>query len=382
MFLVVFLNIIIHGCFIGSRVVMALFALELGANAFEIGFMVALYSLPPLGLGIVAGLVTDRYGVRPPMVFGAALSGIGLMLPYVRPQLGTLYASAAVIGTAFVFYNVAVQNLAGAFGPREERAQNFSTLSLGYSVSSFAGPMVAGYAIDLLSYRAAYLCFSVSTLVPFLVVLFDRQLRRVALPRAAPGSRNFLELLRLPELRKVLITGAMVSTGWDLYMFYLPLYGHAIGMHATLIGIVLGVFAAATFIVRFALPRFTRRYGGGRVLSVAMYCGAATFVLFPFIKEVWLLATLSFAIGLALGCGQPLTLLLCYNRSPAGRTGEVTGIRLSLNHATHSTVPIVAGGLGAAFGTAPVFFMIAAVLVLSGYLSSTVKRVSAGAPPV
>ena len=40
-----------------------------------------------------------------------------------------------------------------------------------------------------------------------------------------------------------------------------------------------------------------------------------------------------------------------------------------------------AGGLGAAFGMAPVFVMIAAVLGVSGYLSSTVKRAGPTPPP-
>ena len=52
MYLIVLLNVIIHGSFIGSRVVMALLAIELGENALAIGVMVALYSVPPLLLGV------------------------------------------------------------------------------------------------------------------------------------------------------------------------------------------------------------------------------------------------------------------------------------------------------------------------------------------
>lgn len=61
MYLLVILNVIIHGCLTGSRVVMALFAIELGVNAFSIGIMAALYSLTPLLLGVTAGRATDRF---------------------------------------------------------------------------------------------------------------------------------------------------------------------------------------------------------------------------------------------------------------------------------------------------------------------------------
>ncbi|MBI4189170.1 MAG: MFS transporter [Betaproteobacteria bacterium] len=381
MYLIVFLNVIIHGCVIGSRVVMALFAIELGENPFSIGVMVALYSVSPLLLGVYSGRVSDRYGVRTPMMFGAILCGLGLLVPYLWRHVAALYISAAMIGTAFVFYNVSVQNLAGAWGPREERAKNFSTLSLGYSISSLVGPLVAGYAIEYLSHAAAYLIFSVSTLAAVAVLLFYRRIGQIELPKSSDEAPSAFALLRLPELRKVLITSALLVTGWDLYMFYLPLYAHGIGLSASTIGIVLGVFAVATLIVRFGLPYLVKRYTARRVLAVSMFCGAVTFVLFPFVEHAWLLGVLSFVIGLALGCGQPVILLMSYNRSPEGRAGVVTGIRFALNHLTHATVPVVAGALGSAFGMAPVFLMIAAVLAVSGYLAGTVRRSNEPPPP-
>jgi MFS family permease len=374
MILLVILNVIIHGCLTGSRVVMALFAIELGVNAFSIGIMAALYSLTPLLLGVTAGRATDRYGVKPPMLFGAVLCGVGLMLPYLWPKVATLYVSATVIGAGFVIYNVAVQNLTGAWGPREDRAKNFSTLSLGYSISSFIGPLAVGYVIEYSDHAHAYLYLSLSTLLAVAILLSYRKLREARTPPAAEHAQSAFSLLLQPELRKVLLTGAMIVTGWDLYMFYLPLYGHSIGLAPSTIGIILGMFAVATFVVRFWLPQLNARFTARRVLAVSMYFGALVFTVFPFAANAWLIGALSFGIGLALGCGQPITLLMAYNRSPAGRTGEVTGVRMTLNHFTHTVVPVVAGGLGAAFGMTPVFVMIASVLGVSGYLSATVRR--------
>jgi hypothetical protein len=81
------------------------------------------------------------------------------------------------------------------------------------------------------------------------------------------------------------------------------------------------------------------------------------------------LLALSFGIGLALGCGQPLTLNITYNRSPPGRSGEVTGLRLTINNITHIGVPLAAGALGSALGVAPVFWVNAVLLATSGRLS-------------
>ncbi len=381
MYLMTFLNIIIHGCQVGSRVVMALFAIKLGASPFEIGLMVALYSLPPLCFGIYAGRITDRYGVHRPMMLGAVLCGTGMLLPYFSPTITALFWSAVTIGFSFMFYTVAVQNLTGAWGPREQRAKNFSTLSLGYSISGLLGPVFAGFAIDYGGHQAAYLGYAVSTLIPLVTLALYRPLREFKLPPAAPESGNALDLLRQPELRKVLINSALVVSGWDLYMFYLPIYGDSIGLSASRIGTILGIFAAATFIMRFSLSFLTARWSARDVLSVSMFAGASLFVAFPFVNDIWVLSALSFGIGLALGCGQPITLLMSYNRSPQGRAGEVTGIRFAFNHLMHSVVPVTAGALASVFGLAPVFIINAGILAYSGHLTRTVRATAQAAPP-
>ena len=272
------LNVIIHGCVVGSRVVMALFAIKLGASPFEIGIMIALYSVPPLCFGVYTGRITDRYGVHKPMVLGAVLCVSGLLLPYLWPVVVPLYFSATILGLSFMFYTVAIQNLTGAWGPREERAKNFSTLSIGYSPSGLLGPVLAGYAIEYAGHRTAYLAFALSALVPLITLLAYRPLREFELPKSAAQSANALELLRQPELRKVLINSALVVSGFDLYMFYMPIYGDSIGMSASRIGTILGVFSAATFIMRFSMPFLTVRWSARDILSVSMFCCAALFI--------------------------------------------------------------------------------------------------------
>ena len=178
-----------------------------------------------------------------------------------------------------------------------------------------------------------------------------------------------LELLHNAALRRAIIVSGLVVTGMDLYTFYVPIYGHSIGLPATTIGTILGVFAGATFVVRIVLPWFTRRFGVESVLSVSMFACALCFLPFAFLHFVPALLALSFGIGLALGCGQPLTLNIAYNRSPPGRSGEVTGLRLTINNITHIGVPLAAGALGAALGVAPVFWVNATLLATSGYLS-------------
>lgn len=367
-YLITLLTLIVQGCHMGSRMVASLFAIELGANPFLVGALISAYSLFPLLLAVYSGRLSDRFGSRRPMIAGTGVLTCGLLLPFLWPQLAALYVSAILVGTGFVFFNVSVQNLAGGLGGPEQRTRNFSTLALGYSGGHMFGPLIGGYAIDFYGFTFAYLYFAILIVLPVGLLAWNRRLD--VSPRATSEERkSTIELLHSAPLRRAIITSGLVVTGSDLYSFYVPIYGHSIGLPASTIGIILGVFAVATFVVRIILPLFTRRYGVETVLSISMFVGAAFFLLFPFIEFVPALLALSFGIGFALGCGQPLTLNIAYNRSPPGRSGEVTGLRLTINNITHIGVPLAAGALGSALGVAPVFWVNAAILATSGRLS-------------
>jgi predicted MFS family arabinose efflux permease len=204
--------------------------------------------------------------------------------------------------------------------------------------------------------------------VPAAIFAFSQRFD-IRTPQGTRAAGNTLALLKLPLLRRAVIVSGLITTGWDLYGFYVPIYGHSIGLSASTIGNILGVFAVATFVVRALVARLTRRFGIEMVLRTAAFAAAALFIPFAMIEYVPVLFLLSFSIGLALGCSQPLTLNLAYNYSPEGRAGEVTGLRLTINNITHIAVPVASGAVAAALGVAPVFWMCAALLVTGGYLS-------------
>jgi len=102
--------------FKGSKVLMSLFAMELGADQFMVGLLISLYSLFPLFLAVTAGRISDRFGPRLPMLLGSLGLAGGLLLPFLLPRLATLFVSAAVIGFLYIFYTVSVQHLIGSFG--------------------------------------------------------------------------------------------------------------------------------------------------------------------------------------------------------------------------------------------------------------------------
>jgi MFS family permease len=354
--------------FRGSKVLVSLFAIELGASQILIGILVALYSLFPMVLALYAGRLSDRLGVRRPMMLGAIGIALAMLLPFLWPTLTALCASAILIGASHVFYNVAAQSLIGGFGSPEARTKNFSNYGLVMSTGSFIGPLAAGFAIDHIGHAQAYLCLSLSPLIAAGIVFFAIRMKG----KPGTGSEETLrtagarELLTNVPLRRTLIAGGLVVTAVDLFQFYMPIYGHSIGLSASMIGVVLSLFAAASFVVRVALPSMAKRWGEARLFTWSLFSAAVLYLLFPLSTSAPLLAASAFGLGLMVGCCQPLSMTLVLGRAPQSRSGEALGLRLTVNNFTHVAVPLIFGTLGAAFGVAPVFVANSVMLACGG----------------
>jgi MFS family permease len=348
----------------GSKMLVALYAIDMHASPLTIGALVSTYAVFPLVLAVYAGRYSDRVGMRRPMILGSFALCLGLLVPTVFPVMAALFVSAALVGTANIFFHVASHNLIGALGGVDERTANFGTFSLGSALSGMIGPMLVGFMVDRAGHTATYYALAAITVWPGLFLLAWHGFIPPPRPQtAAAAGGSALELLTIPRLRHILITSGVILTGIDLFNFYMPIHGRAIGLSASTIGIVIGMQAAAAFVVRWWMPALSRKHGEMRVLTWSLLMSGLTFMLFPALRDPALLAAASFMLGLGLGCGQPLSTILTYNHSPPGRSGEALGMRLTVNKFTQIMVPLVFGSLGTAFGIFPIFWTSAALLL-------------------
>lgn len=362
----------LHGIGIkGSKIVMALYALQLHASAFEVGLLIATYAVVPTLIAVHAGRATDRFGVQRPMLVASLATALGLLLPLAVDSIWVLYISGSLIGSSNTFFHVANTAQVGSLSRPEERAANFGTFTLGGSLASVAGPVLAGWVVDHAGYLPAYGTLAVVVCAPvvLLFVFRDRFLEAAvsatsATQKAARG--NLLELLSNARLRDALLISGLIITALDLFNFYMPILGKSIGLTATAIGIIVGTQGAAAAVVRLFMKQSVRRFSVERLMMVALLLAGATYLLLPFLHNALALGCVAFLLGLGLGFGQPLSIMLSYTHSPPDRIGEALGVRMGFNKLTQVAVPLVFGSLGSAFGLLPIFFANAALLVCGG----------------
>src|SRR4029077_2969434 len=109
-----------------GRIVLALYALHLGAGPVTVGILAATFSAFPMVFSWHAGRIADRFGARWLLLIGSCASGLGLLLRYFDPGLPAIFLAAATMSITLAVYNVSLQNLVGLLSKAHERARNFS----------------------------------------------------------------------------------------------------------------------------------------------------------------------------------------------------------------------------------------------------------------
>jgi MFS family permease len=366
-----------------ARVTTALYALSLQASAFTVGTLIALFALVPMMLAVPMGRAIDRIGMRKPLMIGCLLASAGVLLAATVSGLPVLYAAAMLIGTGFMAIFIGTQHAVGVMSLPEQRTANFSRLSLGFSISSFTGPLIAGFMIDHVSYSFAYLSCGLFTLTAFGLTVSGTLTHISTQPvtqHIAKGSP--LQLLRNRELRRVYIIGILLAAGWDMFTFVTPVHGSQLGFSASTIGMILASFAGATFIVRLAMPGIVRRYREWQILTVALTVTSLCYLVFPFMETPITLAATAAVLGLALGTSQPNVLALLHSIAPPGRGAEAIGIRATIGNASSIMMPLAFGAAGATLGMFVVFWSLSLAiaagvpLAASKAMAQTRKKLS------
>jgi predicted MFS family arabinose efflux permease len=369
-YLVVLMAFLSQAGFGGSRVAVSLHALELTANQFAIGLVVALYSLCPMLLAIVIGRFADRAPPRRLVITGSVIMTAGLLLPSLISGIGVLCVAAFVLGFAHQVFSLPLEALVGGIGGPEKRARNYALITMSWSAANFIGPIVAGFSIDHIGQRQVYLVLAAFTLAPILVLA----LKPALLPTKGKKHKgtdprgSVLELWRMPSLRITMIAAGIVGSAQDLFQFYMPIYGRAIDLSASAIGTILGVTSLAAFVIRAILPFLAKKATEAQILGGAIFIASLAFMLFPFFVNAYALGAIAFLLGLGVGCAMPMTMSLLYALAPANRLAEAFGLHKTVRNATHLVVPLVFGSVGAAFGFATVFFSNSALLATGGFL--------------
>jgi predicted MFS family arabinose efflux permease len=351
-----------------GRLIITLYALQLGAQPFTVGALAATSELLPTMLSWHAGRFSDRFGARWLLLTGAAAGIVGMLASYAKPGLPALFVTSVMYGLLHALYGAPLQHIVGLQSAPQDRAKNFSNFTLITSSAIFVSPLLAGSLIDHAGPDRACLGMVLLLLVPVtMLVVWGGILPSGTGTEKPRGSVR--TLLSESGLWRVLATSSLVVTGIELFQVYMPIYGHGIGLSASAIGIILAICSLTSFVIRIFLPSLIKRLTVERLLAYSFLTGATAFLLVPFFKGPVILSLVSLLYGLGIGCANPITMMMTFSTSAPGRSGEAMGLRITANNLTRMICQVLFGSIGSAFGISPVFWVSALLFAAGGAVS-------------
>ncbi|MDT8998662.1 MFS transporter [Paucibacter sp. APW11] len=366
--------IAVHACMAVTRVAASLWVLRQGHGEWTVGLLLSLFAVAPIALAMWAGQLSDRHGFHRPIGIAVLMALCGALTALAWQTLPTIFFSCLLSGGALSVAAVAIQREAGLMADEPgELKRVFSWVALGPAISNALAPVAAGLLIDHISFRAA---FVLAALLPLLCWALASKVPRHA-PKAHDAHarpRPAWDLLRLAPLRRLLILNIVLSSCWDAHSFVVPVVGHAKGLSASEIGLVLGAFACAATVVRLAIARFAAQLDEMKSMRLAMVLATLVLLAYAWLPGTAGLMLGSALLGVALGSVQPMALAVLHQVTPADRHGQALGLRMLASNGATVGMPLGFGLLAGATTAAAPMWLMAGLLVLAQWPARALTR--------
>ncbi len=347
-------------------------ALELDANAAQVGLVAAIYALFPVLLALQFGRLVGRLGEGKFVITGTLLMILTSILLVFANSLIFLALATALSGIAHLACMIGGQTMVALRTPQENYDRYFGYYTFSASLGHLAGPLLATLVAGSdgvlpQSTSSAFLLgalLSIAALVP--VISWRREKPTVTAKTQELGTHSTaMNIVRKPGILAAIYISLAISATADVLVVFLPLYGSENNFSPYAVGVILALRAATTMLSRLFLGRLSQRFTTYQLLLWSTLISVAACTAMAFAKDAISLAAIVFIAGFSLGIGQPLTMSLVSQKTQADERAIAVSARLMGNRLGQFMVPAAAGLVAATSGAGGVFIGLAILLASS-----------------
>ncbi|TCJ22881.1 MFS transporter [Nocardioides jejuensis] len=264
----------------------------LHASSFEVGVLNAATTAAFLLVGLPAGAWVDRWLKRRVMIAADLVRvAASLVIPVLwlsdHLAMWHLYAVAAVIGVATVFFDVAYQSYVPFLVPSAQVPRANSRLEGTAQIAHIAGPAVGGLLLKVVSAPLLILADGVGYAASALLLtrVHDREVPtspedHEPLRRAIPEGLRFV--LGHDLLRRIVGSTAIGNLGNTMIFTLMPvLFLRELALEPWVMGAVFGVGAAGGVVGALLAARLGRLVGEGTLIPLSTVAIALGVVIWP-----------------------------------------------------------------------------------------------------
>jgi len=378
-FLTVFLDLI------GFGIVLPLlpgFAAEHRASGWQIGLLMATYSLMQFVFSPIWGRLSDRIGRRPVLLLSISGSAVSYALFAFAPSLAMLFVSRAVAGIMAANIATAQAYVADVTTP-ENRAKGMGMVGAAFGLGFILGPALAGFLSHWAETQAlkpqvvvglAAAAFSVLDLLFAAARLPESLTPELQAQAAAPeGSRlhRMAAALNNPATSTLIFVFFLSTVAWSqleptlVLLIREPPFGFGAGQTGYLFAYV-GIISA--LVQGGFAGRMARKSGETRMILAGTLCVALALIGIPLVGSTGALYAVLGLLALGQAMNLPGLQSLISRSVGAGQQGSAMGVSQGFSSLARAIGPALGGALYGVQHAYP-FWVGAALMVIAFLLA-------------
>jgi MFS family permease len=370
------------------KVLVPLWAVELGMSAGEIGLAIGAAGVLPFLLAIHGGSLMDRLGTRRVTLAFAMTSTVLCTLYPFLPFVAALFLLQLFSGLTTNMGWVGAQSLIVQFG--RGNTTLISRFSLASRMGTLMAPIVVGAVWDISGHWGAFLfcaAWSGTVLIALLMVpkklvesaaekADQRVTLRDLLPRVSDYTQAFA-MMAIPAVAFIVaVTYLRIGSSAMQGSFYV-VYLENIGFTGTVIGILIAMSeGGGMFGTVFAGP-MERIMAPHWVLLLHIVLSLFFIAVTPFLGGIFILLLIASAFrGSAQGLSQPVMFAILSRAVSRREQGMSIGLRTTANRLASMMVPPIMGFFVEVTSIEMSFVIVGGLLIaLCGVVSLVIRRI-------
>jgi MFS transporter, DHA1 family, tetracycline resistance protein len=326
------------------------YAQNLGASPFQVGLILATFSLFQFISAPIMGKLSDSFGRRPLLIISQISTMISFIILGFANNLWMLFLSRLIDGLFGSNYTI-TQAYLSDITPKKDLTKVFSLTGIAFSIGFFIGPAIGGYLSQYSFGLPSFLAAGMAAVTIITTYLY--------LPETVKKSTKFTLSWKMLKLNHFSLLKSKASISLPLWEFWLFVLTHGLWVSsfalyaerqlnftAKDIGFVFATIGGVSILIKgVVLPKLLNIFDEEKLRIV----GASTIVL-SLISTPWIvsrpqitLAIILFSFGSSML--RPSLISHISRQAPAEKQGEVMGITDSLGSTSQIIGPLMGGFL-------------------------------------
>jgi DHA1 family multidrug resistance protein-like MFS transporter len=358
--------------------ILPLHIVDVGASAFELGTIMAIYYIVGFVARMPLAIVSDRMGRWPMILYGTLAQVLSNGLYFWIQSPLWFYPAQALAASGWASFDSSMVAAVLDITPNQNRAKALGKFYTIFAVGSFLGPLLCSLLTIKLGYRQVFLITALYSSFGLIASLIGRlyfPFLRVMSEKGRDQYKIRVSLRRIVSSKVVLaLSIGHIATGFPdaVLTTIFPVYANqALSFTSSSISLLFTIRAFSNVASRFSIERLCEKIKFKRTLILSYIFSMLGIFFIPLVGGFFILALVMAISGIGWGMKWvPNTLILDDNISLRDRALAVAFTNAAM-HMGLSLGSLMVGSTTAILPV-PIMFELSALIILFGVLAVTV----------